>query len=300
MQTQTNVHVKAISYSDLRRFALTETNFDALQSTIRLVFAFSPEVSFVLKFLDDEKDWISFSTDFELQHAIELSKSLLRVRVVLPDAIDTPVTEGSCPRGEKEKGRGGRGCRGGRGGRGFAITTERLTLKLEIITQRISDLEEILADPATPSDRKRAITWKLDKLKEKAERLTAIKNSTETQPENAEDIPREQHSMWRRGPGRNTEEGTGTGSEGCWGRGRGGRGCRGKMARQGEEEGDHPVGKWVVPKETWAQFQECKENLRNARKSGDAEAIKQALEAFMEAKEKKKEARFLRANPTTL
>jgi len=82
-----------------------------------------------------------------------------------------------------------------------------------------------------------------------------------------------------------------------------GRGCRGKWAREAAQQekremqdGDQPIGKkWAVPKETWIQFQESKENLKVARKSGDAEAIKQALEAFVIAKQLKKEHRYPKA-----
>jgi len=66
--------------------------------------------------------------------------------------------------------------------------------------------------------------------------------------------------------------------------------------KQDIQVGDHLLGKkWVVPKETWIQFQESKENLKRARQSGDAETIKKALEAFVIAKQLKKEHRFPKA-----
>jgi len=311
MQTPTNtnktVHIKAQHNDEFRRFSLSSLTFASLESTLQTVFGFPLETVFRIKFLDDEKDWILFSSDFEFQHAIELSTSPLRILLVLPG--DTPVKgqsqdvkpllpEEPDHRWEaKWRGRGGRGC--GRGGmtRGGPMIRkeERQAMKTARISGLISALEATLLDPTLTSDRERAITWKIDRLRQKLERFETVKPTTtgseEREVEMKEaDCPEEVKQVPASDPADVDEK--------PWSRGRGrcGRG-RGRQERTTvpttEEEGDHPCGKkWLVPKETWAHFQECKGNLVVARRSGDAEAIKVAFEAFMLAKEQKKATRY--------
>jgi len=172
------------------------------------------------------------------------------------------------------------------------------------------------------SDRERAITWKISKLREKLEGL--LKERANTDGECESERP------WRRdhGPAHTHElqgfehmhphehhhphhlhhhemEAGGHPHAPCRNRGRGcrgGGGGRGRWTREvvaqpeDIQDGSQPLGnKWVVPKETWIQFQEAKENLKVARRSGDAGAIKNALEAFVIAKQLKKEYRYPKA-----
>jgi len=337
MQTQTitnktSVHIKAQHNDEFRRFSLSTLVFSSLESTVRTVFSIPSDTLFKVKYLDDEKDWVLFSSDSELQHAVDLSTSPLRLLVVLPEDTPAkkqevkpvePTSEPFCCRG-KWRGRGGRGCRGGLGmggmGRGPMISKEeRLTMKTSRISGRISVLEATLLDPTLTSDRERAITWKLEQLKQKLERFETMKSSVgkvgQAEEKEAEPIHGQQSCSPCGLPcglpcsepqapvptstdADADEHPWACGGGGRWrgkcGRGRGGwRRQEATGATTTEEEGDHSCGKrWVVPKETWAHFQECKEKLRVARSSGDAEAIKVALEEFMLAKEQKKAARF--------
>jgi len=254
--------------------------------------------------MDDEKDWILISSDLELAHAVEINPSPIRIQVTLTSTVPEPekqenqadVGSEEFPWKRRGCGRGmGRGCGGGRGP--MISKEERLALKKARIAGRISALETALLDPSLPSERERTITWKLENLKYKLEGFDAVKDSL------AEPTEGEERGHWRRGPGcdggEQVPEGEFPSFRGHCGRGRGGRRGRGRQHDSQQEEatteteGDHVCGKkWVVPKEAWAHFQECKENLKVARSSGDAEAIKVAFEAFSLAKEKKKEARY--------
>jgi len=315
MQTQTTinntVHIKAQHNDEFRRFSLSEITFAALETMLRTLFSI-PSEPIKVKFMDDEKDWILISSDMELEHAVEISTFPIRVQVSLSgqvsasqnasESIEKQENQADAPETNEDfcwrrrggcHGRGmGRGCGGG--GRGPMISKEeRLALKKARIAGRISALETALLDPSLPPERERTISWKLENLKYKLDTLETMKDSLASEPQG------EEHSRpWRKGPGPCGGEMPAEGEFHCrgpCGRGRGGRRGRGRQENQEtttETEGDHCGKKWVVPKESWSHFQECKENLKVARQSGDAEAIKVAYEAFVLAKEKKKETRY--------
>jgi len=295
MQTQQQVsfvtpnafHVKVQFNEEFRRFSLQDPSFSTLEATLRDSFQIPNGLALKLKFQDDEKDWVVFSSDVELQHALELSGSPLRLTIVFdkpevalkpksqPVAVDEPCRRGPC---------------GGRGGRFASLSKEeREAFKKTRISTRISLLESQLAEPSLSSERERAITWKLSKLREKLERQ-------EDEPE-IERPWRHHHMLHHDVEGGHPHEHP---HGPCRGRGGRGRGCGGRgrwtreaAAEENAEDGDHILGKnWVVPKQTWMQFQESKENLRAARRSGDAEAVKKALEVFEAAKQLKKEHRY--------
>jgi len=353
MQTQTNdkqtpVHIKAQHNDEFRRFSLHDLTFASLDSMLRTLFNITSDIK--VKFLDDEKDWILVSSDHELQHAVEISTSPIRIQVTLVGTatvasvpLETQTKVGAAPEGSEEQfSCQKRGCRRGMGrggcGKGPMLSDEeRVALKTARITGRISALETALLEPSLPSDRARAITWRLEHLKSKLEKI----KSAPTKESQGEGLQEEHGRPWRRGPGGPCCEldaghvpcgdapaawghcGKGRGGRcararfdaqrasesdvpcgdvpAAWGhsgRGRGGRCARARfdVQRASESEGEHVCGKkWVVPKEAWAHFQECKENLQVARRSGDAEAIKVAFEAFLLAKKEKKEARYSKA-----
>jgi len=304
MQTQTNtnetpVHIKAQHNDEFRRFSLSNVTFTSLETMLRKLFNISESIK--VRFLDDENDWVVISSDLELQHAVEISTSPIRIQITLTGKA--PVVPTPEPT-EAQFSFRGQGCgRGkGRGCCGMIPKEEMLALKTTRIAARISALETALLDPSLPSDRQQAITWQLEKLKLKLERIKTFKNTLTAVPqvENTEGEPRRH---WRRGPGCgpcDREVNQLPYGDFPWrhcGRGRGGRCERGRLAGQeAATEGDHACGKkWSVPKESWAHFQECKENLKIARCSGDAEAVKIAFEAFVLAKQQKKETRYPKA-----
>jgi len=298
--TPNSFHFKVQFKDEFRRFSLQNPSFSALEVTLRSSYQIPHHLALKIKFQDDEKDWVVFSSDFEFQHALQLSGSPLRITFVILDQPEeqVPIKSQTVPAVEEQpfkRGPCGRGGRG-RGGRGPVLTREeREAFKRTRISTRISLLESQLADPSLSSERHRAITWKLSKLREKLETLSTEK----PEPDYSEtEKPWRHHGHFpHHGEGCNPDEHLLPHGP-CRGRSGRGRGCgRGRWAREEEtqekEDGDHILGKkWVVPKQTWIQFQESKENLRAARRSGDAEAIKKALEAFVAAKQMKKEHRY--------
>jgi len=312
MQTQTNinntVHIKAQHNDEFRRFSLSTITFESLESMLLKLFNIPSAIK--VKFLDDENDWILISSDVELQHAVEISTSPIRIQVTLLGA--TQEKKGEVPEvsGEQQFCFQRRGCGKGMGrggcGRGPMVSKEeRLAFKTTRITGRIAALEAVLLEPSLTSDRERAVTWRLEHLKSKLEKINAMKSTltTELQSEKTEEEEPRRHC--RRGHG----HGFGPCHEGeighvpcgdapAWGhggRGRGGK-CRRARFEHGEAEGHPCHGKWAaVPEETWAKFHECKQNLWVARRSGDAEAIKVAQEAFLLVKKEKKEMRCSKA-----
>jgi len=326
---KTPVHIKVQHNEEFRRFSLSETTFSVLDTKLRTLFNI-PSEPLKIKFLDDEKDWILISSDMELEHAIEIlilpirvQVSLSQASVVFPPCCE-PVKQSSQPEVPEPseefcwKRRGGCGHRGmgrGCGGRGPMISKEeRLALKKARLAGRISALETALLDPSLPPERERTLSWKLENLKYKMETFDSIKDSLASEGET------ECPGPWRHGFGCGPCDGGEQASEsevpcrGHFGRGRGGRRGRGRQESHQQQEvpvstatttttttepattaveTDHVCGKkWAVPKEVWAHFQECKENLKVARRSGDPLAIKNAYEAFVLAKEQKKESRY--------
>jgi len=268
-----------------------------------------------------------FSSDYELQHALELTGSPLRITVFLnqpaqpqppvtpQETIVVPITPVSDDVEEQLPPwrRGGLG----RGGRGPTLTKEeRIALKKTRISTRLSLLEAQLVDPSLASERERAITWRISKLREKLEGLLEERADGEIygcgserpwRPHTHVHPPGFEHVHPHEHYHHHEVEASGHPHGPCRSRGRGCRGGRGRWARdavaqqqqeetQNIQDGAQPLGKkWVVPKETWIQFQEAKENLKVARSSGDAEAIKNALEALVIAKQFKKEHRYPKA-----
>jgi len=288
-QTNNTVHVKVSYNNEFRRFLLNPVSFEHLYSTLRSLFELPAD--FRIKFQDDENDWVLLSTDTELVYATELSGSPLRLQVKL-SFPDTTAQVGSAdlPNGFGRGGRArGRGCRGG--GRGGLNRSERLTKKSSRLSERISALEEKLASDKLTSDRRRVLTWKLEKLKEK---LVTVKmmyeELSQNDPEKTPTQERSEISVSESAPINLIPEETSVERGGC--RGRRGRGGAQSKAWRNKGESDLPPkkGKARIDAEILANFRQCKEDLRVARESKDAELIKTCLEKFHVAKASRLEA----------
>jgi hypothetical protein len=81
-----SAHVKATYNGEFRRFLLKPVTYATLETNVRSLFNLNGCV-LSLKFEDDEKDWVSITTDQELCHAIDLAGSPLRVFV---QVVSTP------------------------------------------------------------------------------------------------------------------------------------------------------------------------------------------------------------------
>jgi len=73
------VHCKVSYNGQIRRFALDCTEFSSLKDTINRLLSLNDE--FVLKYLDDESDYVTLSNKEELKTALIVSPTLLRILV---------------------------------------------------------------------------------------------------------------------------------------------------------------------------------------------------------------------------
>jgi len=114
-----NIHVKLTFNSQIRRFVFSSTEFADLRGQISSLIALPPD-GFVLKYVDNESDLITLSTDEELTLALELSDKVLRL---IAEPVSAQQT-GATPSTESFENpwshyRGGWGHRGGRGRGGW-------------------------------------------------------------------------------------------------------------------------------------------------------------------------------------
>jgi len=81
------VHCKVSYNGQIRRFALDCTAFSSLKETIARLLSLPDE--FVLKYLDDESDYVTLESKEDLRTALALSPKLLRILVDKKDAPST-------------------------------------------------------------------------------------------------------------------------------------------------------------------------------------------------------------------
>jgi len=192
MQQINNVHVKIQCDNDFRRFVLAEVTYTKLAETICSLLRFAPNSSFKLSYLDDENDWVLFTTDSELQYAVTISKSPLKISVKLSDKpviaaatlphcpfkFTAPVDQDGASMEDKpwkwRGGRGGRGCKGGRRGE-CGNKVERVNAKLAHLNDRHAVLTAKLIESDLPQEKVRAIEWRLSHIQNKIDALQAKK-----------------------------------------------------------------------------------------------------------------------------
>jgi len=102
-----SIHVKIIQDDQIRRFLFTGTEFTSLKATISRLLNSNDE--FVLKYMDDEKDFVTLESQEDLLTALTISPKLLRISVEKKGAPTS--VGGGCD--DKMKYRGGRGRHGG-------------------------------------------------------------------------------------------------------------------------------------------------------------------------------------------
>jgi len=81
---QQMIHVKATFGQDIRRFE-TEVTYSTLVDTLRTIYRLPSSNNLIIKFLDDDQDWITFSSDAELKHAAELKLNPLKLTFQVSD-----------------------------------------------------------------------------------------------------------------------------------------------------------------------------------------------------------------------
>jgi len=84
---QQSIHCKVIYYNEIRRFVFTGQNYNALKETIAKLFSINSE--FVIKYLDDEAEYIILDSQNDLMTALDITPNLLKLKVGTPDAPST-------------------------------------------------------------------------------------------------------------------------------------------------------------------------------------------------------------------
>jgi hypothetical protein len=74
------IHCKVATQNEIRRFFLPSADYGALLSQVCQFFGFTKD-SVVIKYADDEGDFVTISSDEELRFAVEIAKDVLRLRV---------------------------------------------------------------------------------------------------------------------------------------------------------------------------------------------------------------------------
>jgi hypothetical protein len=93
MSTQQKVHIKLKYNNQFRRFVIEpEYKFNDLKQKISTLLNIS--TTFGVQYLDEESEWITIDSDIELLSGIELSPSLLKLRIT---DSQTPVTQDPNP-----------------------------------------------------------------------------------------------------------------------------------------------------------------------------------------------------------
>lgn len=91
METSKQLTIKIQYKEDLRRFSFPRNgSFADLEKTVRNIFSFSPSYPLVLKYQDDEKDWVTCSSDSELAAAFDFvsPNGILKLLIPFEDPSD--------------------------------------------------------------------------------------------------------------------------------------------------------------------------------------------------------------------
>jgi len=97
MQTSTGIHCK-ITYNDqIRRFHFVGTEFTSLKESIARLYFLNDE--FVLKYLDDEKEYVTLERQEDYLTALVITPSILRILICKPTVLSSMPC--SFPTGEE-------------------------------------------------------------------------------------------------------------------------------------------------------------------------------------------------------
>lgn len=118
MQAQSNDN-KSIKFSfqgEIRRFTLSPEN-QTLEQLIQIIRSLirQEEMTLVIKYFDDENEWITMDRDIEFQTALFMSQGVLRLDV--SEGVKEQVSEVCTGKVKRERGMKGCGKRGGFKGR---------------------------------------------------------------------------------------------------------------------------------------------------------------------------------------
>lgn len=320
------IHIKAALKNEFRRFSMEKANFKELVDLIRSLYSLPATANLKICFVDEEQDSILISSDHEFLYATELVRPLKLVITTVsvplaPLAIVEPCQVVSAPKeklcGEKKKWR-------------EEMQTlnkeQRILAKTARITERIQHIEALLLTDL-PANRQRALSWRLEKLQGKLEclqLLSEVPTQTIKMPTVA---PQPEENFERRGcrggrggcRGRKAFENNA--AEGCrkqWGsfdqqiwqcrqalRAARDAGNEAEIEKCSKALDEAKAQKWEAKREGKQEQprnicegkerkRECMKNLREAKASGDAEKIKECVNALIEAREAWQKAKVVK------
>jgi small-conductance mechanosensitive channel len=257
MDTQGMISVKAKFQSEIRRFALpASSSWTTLEKTLGSLFSISEPI--VVKYLDDEEDLCTISSQEEFNFALAMLKSPLRIHIFLAgekNVAQTPCLSSSQsahhstyqPAYQPAHEHGN-------------FSAEKANPRAERMQNRQTQLEEkrkaiqaALSDDSLNSEKRRVLTWKVQKIEEK---IQALESRREKQNER-----HEKHDRPERHEGKPFSRHGLADQPGHWGRGRGGRGGRGRHCRDQDRSDD-----------LFALTQEARPRIMEARRNGDEAA----------------------------
>jgi len=211
METKTsNVHVKVEFQNEIRRFPLNTPSFTYLLNLSRTLYGVGENVILTAKWLDDEGDWVTITTDEELDYAISVQSQTKTFKIKLsstqsennPVSADAHVNWKDWRKQKKAK-------------------------KQELLEQRLELVRTKIAGEVNESE-KRALLWRESKIEEKLERVKQFSSSDDSD---------DGCHKWQRGRGRGRFGGCGGG------RGRGRFGCNKQSSEQTQDQcGVEPAG----------------------------------------------------------
>jgi len=283
-QTNQMIHIKVALNNEFRRFSMDKTNYSELVDMIRTLYSL-PTGSLKICYLDDEADTVLITSDEEFSYAAELihplklvlthSPTSIPVGTTIPCEVDTApeTTFPSCRRGGRGRGNCGEfrpRCELKQKWREEKLTLtqdERISRKTARISQRIQHLEELSLQDL-PAHRARTVAWKLEKLRSKQETFGFMSGVVIATPESAAQSELDRCCQVQEEPMRKKWE-----------------------SKREVKNGERSSCQRFPEKD---RKRECMKNLREARASGDAEKIKECVNALIEAKEALQKVKVVR------
>jgi len=157
------IHVKIIHDDQIRRFLFAGTEFTSLKETISKLLNSNDE--FVLKYQDDEKDYVTLENQEDLVTALSISPKLLRISVEKKGA--PPSSFGGCD--EKMKYRGKR--HGGHHHHHREHPNKNPEWRKQRVEKKLAWINQCLADLADESKLTSRDLWKKQRLLKKQQKL---------------------------------------------------------------------------------------------------------------------------------
>jgi len=162
--TTRDVHCKAVYRDQTRRFSFTGTEFTSLKALLAKLYSTADE--FVLKYRDDEDEFVTLESQEDYLTALEVSPLLLRLRLVHPKDDTAPShTSGPCRRFNHHR----RGDRSTYNGGQHGIPEHRK----QRLEKKLAWIEECLAQlPNDDSQLSQKDLWRKQHLVAKHEKIT--------------------------------------------------------------------------------------------------------------------------------